>query len=447
MKFMWGFALVSLFLAVGCLIREIVPLFKKLFIPASIIGGVVYLILGPQVLGVVPVPGDVGKYATPLTIIVLTCSIFGVKFNTSRLRTYLDYTVVNNLVYGMELFTGVAIGAVLSLMWKALPPNWGINIVYSFYGGHGNGAASAGPFTEAGYTDYLGIVLISATIGLIVAMVVGMVLVNWGVRKGYAVYTKKPADLPAYFFGGLMPADKRKSVGEERTSASGINALALQLSLVAVCILVGWTLRWGVATYLWKPFGKVSDVALGILGAVVFWPLLNLFRVDGYVDKKTINNIGALCLEYLITASVATLNLKSFKTYFAPIMIICTAETILCAVTCVAACAKFCREQWFEKMLRLFGQVTGSASTGLALLRCVDPYGESCALDAAGVGGSVLSMPIWVTMIAVGPMLALAENGTRNLLLVGLAIFGVPLAIGLMFFRVRERSMTGRPLE
>ena len=77
MKFMWGFALVSLFLAVGCLIREIVPLFKKLFIPASIIGGVVYLILGPQVLGVVPVPGDVGKYATPLTIIVLTLNLIG----------------------------------------------------------------------------------------------------------------------------------------------------------------------------------------------------------------------------------------------------------------------------------------------------------------------------------------------------------------------------------
>lgn len=101
MKFLWGFIYVSLFMGVGFVIRELVPIFKKLFIPASIIGGVIYLILGPQVLGLVPTPVDISEYATPLTIIILTCSIFGVKFNLSRVRTYLDYTVVNNITSGI----------------------------------------------------------------------------------------------------------------------------------------------------------------------------------------------------------------------------------------------------------------------------------------------------------------------------------------------------------
>ena len=57
--------------------------------------------------------------------------------------------------------------------------------------------------------------------------------------------------------------------------------------------------------------------------------------------------------------------------------------------------AKICREQWFEKMVVVFGQCIGNAATGLTLLRCIDPKTESSAGDAGGMG-LFLFMPVAV---------------------------------------------------
>ena len=45
------FAVVSILLAIGYFLRMKVKLFQRLFLPASIIGGLVGLIIGPQILG------------------------------------------------------------------------------------------------------------------------------------------------------------------------------------------------------------------------------------------------------------------------------------------------------------------------------------------------------------------------------------------------------------
>ena len=45
------FAVVSILLAIGYFLRMKVKLFQRLFLPASIIGGLIGLIIGPQILG------------------------------------------------------------------------------------------------------------------------------------------------------------------------------------------------------------------------------------------------------------------------------------------------------------------------------------------------------------------------------------------------------------
>lgn len=48
--------LLGAFLLLGALLRAKIKLLQKMFIPASVIGGFLLLILGPQVLNVLPVP-------------------------------------------------------------------------------------------------------------------------------------------------------------------------------------------------------------------------------------------------------------------------------------------------------------------------------------------------------------------------------------------------------
>ncbi len=49
-------AVLLLFVLAGMLLRKFIPLLKKLFLPAGLIGGALALIVGPQVLGWVSLP-------------------------------------------------------------------------------------------------------------------------------------------------------------------------------------------------------------------------------------------------------------------------------------------------------------------------------------------------------------------------------------------------------
>ena len=51
--------------------------------------------------------------------------------------------------------------------------------------------------------------MVLSTLGLIVAMLVGMIMVNFGIRKGWGTYVKEPKKQPDYFYGGVF---RRKNV-------------------------------------------------------------------------------------------------------------------------------------------------------------------------------------------------------------------------------------------
>ena len=76
--------LASILLLLGYGIRSKVKLFQKLYIPAAVIGGVIGLLLGGEVLGkFCPVclhfSSGVGSYANPLLAIVFSSQFLGTK--------------------------------------------------------------------------------------------------------------------------------------------------------------------------------------------------------------------------------------------------------------------------------------------------------------------------------------------------------------------------------
>ena len=60
----------SLFLLAGLALRELVTPLQKLFLPAGLIGGVLALVMGPQVLGWIEIPKTFGGMAGPMIDIV-----------------------------------------------------------------------------------------------------------------------------------------------------------------------------------------------------------------------------------------------------------------------------------------------------------------------------------------------------------------------------------------
>lgn len=51
-----SFGVFSILLLLGSFLRAKIPLFQKLYLPACVIGGFIGLIVGPNILGIVPFP-------------------------------------------------------------------------------------------------------------------------------------------------------------------------------------------------------------------------------------------------------------------------------------------------------------------------------------------------------------------------------------------------------
>lgn len=376
------------FLIIGFIIRTLVKPLRKIFLPASIIGGVILLVLGQQVLNVVTVPESFSSFSGVLIDLIMCALVFGITFNLDKLKSYLDYTLIAFGMFGMQIAIGPLVAAGLNKIWPGMPEGWGIMGVFSFYGGHGTAASAGGVFEQLGVADNLALGMIFATIGLIAAIVVGMVFVNIGVRKKQAAFLKDGDTSADKSFITLLKPEDRKPIGMERVAPVSINNLAFQTALLCTALFIGRLIFKGLG--LLSPFfNSLPSMLHGIVGGFIAWQLISLLGLKEYVDKKMVNNISGFCLEIVILTAISTIKLSLVSQFFVPILIYSVVVIALTALVIFVFAKRCCKNEWFEKALMMFGMGTGSTATGLALVRTVDPQSQSCAGDAHGVFATV----------------------------------------------------------
>lgn len=401
------------FLLAGYFIREFVKPIQKLYIPSSVIGGVLALILGPQVLGIVEIPTSFSSMAGTLQTVVVTAVIFGSSVDKKRVASYMDYTLMMFMVWAAQMAVGTGLGDMLMKIWPDLPIGWGIQAVNSFWGGHGTASAAGAVFQTLGLDANMDIGMILSTIGLVAAIITGMVFVNLGIRQGKATYLQKHSasdDKLDIKLAGTYAKEEQEAIGNEVAPAISINCLALQAAWLMVSVLVGTVVMNLVAKVI-PAVSTLPAMLKGILGALILWPVLCKLKLDSYVDKKTINNISGFLLELVITSAVATININVAMSYAAPIIIMSIVMVLLNIVLVFGIGMRMCKVDAFEKCCTSYGAVNGAIPTGLALLRCVDPYTESGAADACGIGNCFMS-PFFTTFGAVGPLLVVSGSGS-----------------------------------
>jgi len=427
----------SLFLLIGFFVREIIKPIQKLFLPSSLIGGLILLLLGPQTVGLVSVPDSFKSMPSVMINIVMAATVFGVTINRKKMRSYLDYSCMTMTAYGMQMGVGVFLGWVLMKIWPGLPSGWGVMGVFSFHGGHGTAAATGAAFEKLGNNGNMAVGMVLSTLGLIVAMLVGMVMVNYGIRKGWGTFVKEPQKQPDYFYGGTLPADKRAPSGHTVTTGISINHLALQVAWLLSALFVGTTIFNFLGQYS-HFIDELPSVLHGIFGGAILWQILKMTKLDRYVDLKTIKMASGFCLEITVFTAMATLNLSFVSTYFMPVIIYSTVLTVLTIPIIFILARRFCRDEWFEKACMAFGAATGNTSTGLALVRAVDPDGQSSAGDTHGVYSALMS---WKD-IFVGLTPVWLASGITLTCGVGFAIMIGFSVVGFTFFGRKGKSTT-----
>ena len=170
-----------------------------------------------------------------------------------------------------------------------------------------------------------------------------------------------------------------------------IDDLTIQLFLIGSAYLVTYLLlvAFGKILVPLGTFGEtVSDMLWGfnfLVGTVVafgirlFMDKMRVKRVIrvNYADNYLLQKISASSFDFMITASLAAISITVLRENLVPILIITTVGGIYTMFHTYFICKLIYTEEQLEHNAALYGMWTGTITTGIALLREVDPYSKS----------------------------------------------------------------------
>ena len=100
---------------------------------------------------------------------------------------------------------------------------------------------------------------------------------------------------------------------------------------------------------------------------------MNAVKVDHTVDNETLSRISGFSVDFMVAGSIAAISLVFVGEYWIPILVTSLIGGILTTITVPWICSRIFIDNRFARMLMIYGVSTGTLSTGLAVLRVVDP--------------------------------------------------------------------------
>jgi glutamate:Na+ symporter, ESS family len=462
-----GFALLilGLFLLIGKVMRVKIGVVQRLFLPSSVMGGGLILLLGPQVLGRLPGPwGEGGLFTETMVDVwrVLPGLLISVIFATMFLGQEIPTPKRAARLVGPQLSLGVALGSgqyVIGLLLAGLilvpafaaSPMTGALIEMGFEGGHGTAAGMRGVMEDLGFEEGADLAVGLATVGIVGGILVGIALINWGVRTGRTEILKGDVEASVEEQKGLFRQDENYTAGTMTSRPASVEPLSLHMAVVAVAILIGWcileALRWiEQQTYAsvlingdtpLEIFAYVPLFPLALLGGVVLQLIALKVGAAHLIDHQIMLRIQGWALDFLIVAAIGTLSLQAIGENLGAFAILAVAGIAFNVGIFLWLAPRIIGRYWFERGIGDFGQSMGVTATGLILMRVTDPEGESPAFEAFGYKQLVFE-PFFggglVTALAV-PIIFL--TGIWPLFIAMLIVWLVAVGFGWFYFKPR----------
>jgi ESS family glutamate:Na+ symporter len=398
-------------LLIGKFLRVKVRFIQQLFIPPSLLAGILGLAFGPNGLGWLPLSGNISTYAAIFIAVVfgalpLSSPSFKVKEVAHRVGPMWAYSQ-----FGM-LFQWAVMGLfgllVLNLIWPQLHPAFGVMLPTGFYGGHGTAAAIGTAFDSLGWDEATSLGMTTATIGVVVAILGGLLFIKIATKKGQTSYITDFNDLPDEYRSGLLPEDKREPTAVGTTSPISIDSHIFHLALVVISAFLGYLLSKGVKMAWPKlelPVFSCAFVA-GMLLKICF----NKVGASRYIDPRTTRSISSSATDLLVACGVASIKLSVVVKYAWPLVVL-TLVGIALTIFMVFWFGKHLNSKdWFEKSIFAWGWWTGTMAMGIALLRIVDPKQLSNAMDDYALA-YLPCAPVEILLITFVPILFAAGYG------------------------------------
>lgn len=393
-----GFNLIAVLLAsllAANILRRCVGFLRNSLIPASVLGGGILILI----VGVYKAfTGDIlfdteffgGSGTNDLEVITYHTLALGfiasafkpskTKLTKKRAVEIFNTGVTTVSTYLLQAVFGLGISIVAAMLVSGFFPAAGILLPFGYGQGTGQALNYGGIFeNDFGFSGGKSFGLTIAALGFLSASIGGVIHLNMLKRKGKIK---------------LVAAKDRALRSEEIQSddeipmQESIDKMTIQIALIAVAYMLAYLLMWALGLLLpgLKSVIYGFNFLLGVLTATLVKLLMGCLKKKHVLKKEYTNSFlmtraSNFFFDIMVVAGIAAIRFSVLKDYWGIILIMGVVGLVITYIYNYYVAKKLFPEYVEEQFLTMYGMLTGTASTGVILLREIDGDFKTPALD------------------------------------------------------------------
>lgn len=412
---LWGviiqFGVIGGILLLSNAIRRKAAFVRKSLMPVAVLGG--FLLLALRVTGVLPIERKL------LEMITYHGIALGFIAMSMRIPNKADAAANSMagpksgaLIAGSYVIQGI-LGLAISLLlaYTIMPGLFkasGILLPMGYGQGPGQANNVGTTYESLGFMGGRSFALSIAAAGYLSACIVGILYINIMSRKG------KLSRQHASILSGSATVDTFQDQGEMDVSAS-VDKLSVQIAMILVVYLATFLIIDGLTRVIGlfgpeigKTVGNILwgfNFIIGSVVAILTRVMLNKLKkakimTQQYQNNYLLSRIAGLAFDLMIVCGIASIEFADLKGLWLPFLLMAVLGAIVTLLYLSWICKKVYPGYYYEGMLSMYGMMTGTISSGVLLLRELDPGFTTPAANNLVVGSSF-------AIIFGAPMLAL----------------------------------------
>ena len=425
------FVYITLFFALAILLKKYIPGLKRFIIPNSILAGFIGLVLGPNVLGLIPLDAEgLGTIIYHLMAIgFIALSLRSVKKDENVNALNAGIIIVSTYLFQGVLAMVMSFG--FNLFDKDVNPGMGLLFPLGFGQGPGQAFSIGTQWEKLGLLNGGGAGLAIAASGFAWATIGGIIILNILVvnkrhkHKELKVVPKKEMLVKDYEF-------------------SDMDGMTIQFVIIGVIYFVVFLIIQGLKTIL-TPLGDLGATlattfegfhfVIGALLALLFRKIYDKLFDKGIAEENYLNNfllhrISGLVFDFMVASSIAAVMFAKISGIIFYILITSLVVGIGTYGFVYFIVKKTIKKHELENRIGFFGNLTGTISTGMSLLREVDPTLKSGTAENLIYGtGMALFLGAPLLAILTFPALALKTGDSVYNVYALFSLFGYALLL------------------
>ena len=426
----WGtynlIAVLLLSLLAANMLRKNFKLLRESLIPTSVLGGGILIVIagiyklvtGETMFDTEFFGGNgtanlelITYHTLALGFIASTFKTSDKKMNKKRMTEIFNTGVTTVATYLLQAVVSLGITMVAAMVMTDFFPAAGILLPF----GYGQGTGQAMNYgmiyeNDFGFAGGKSFGLTVAALGFLSASIGGVVHLN--IRKKDLKARAKKAE------EGAIQSEQIQADNEIPMQDS-VDKLTIQVALVAGAYLLSYLLMFVLGGLLpgMKSVIFGFNFLRGVLAATLVKAVINLLKQTNIVRKEYTNNflmtrVSNFFFDIMVVAGIAAIRLGVLKEYWGILMILGVVGLIITYWYNRIVAKTLFKEYQEEQFLTMYGMLTGTASTGIILLREIDGDFKTPAADNMvyqNFPAIVFGFPLMLlaTLAPVNPLLTL----------------------------------------